>query len=255
MAPIPVSDSDSYEPVLSHIDDKILACGGNGNKNCFLYHPRNDSWSVYSTSNFTQNLQPGETFNEKIYVTDDSNPEVFDPISNSWSSWLAPLNKTGEGPCLVAWMDSFILLGGSSNKRGIQTFNHSSNNWQILDSTNVPMDIYFSGCALLPSDEILVVGSEYSNQRPAALYNIRSNTWKKLSDTTTRRDGTSLVILGTRIFAIDGHGGNIVEEFNYNTSSWKPVGTNLITHRRGHQGVIPLPADMFQHLPGGCIGV
>jgi hypothetical protein len=252
LSPIPVS---GYESVLAFIDDKILACGGLENKNCYLYHPNNDTWSVYSTSIFTHDYQPGEIFNEKIFINDGEHPEVFDPATNTWSSWAAPFIKTRLGSCLVAWKDTFTLIGGSSNRRGVQNFNHSTNTWQVLDSTAVPMDIYFSGCALLPSDEILVVGSEESDQYSAALYNIRANTWKKLSDTLNPRDGTALVTLGTHVFAIDGHYGNIVEEFNYNTSSWSPIEAKLITHREGHQGVIPLPAEMFQHLPGGCVGV
>jgi hypothetical protein len=257
LAQIPVSGSQSYEPVLAYIDDKILACAGyEPNKDCYLYHPNNDSWSIYSTSKFTHAYQPGEIYNDKIYIKDDSNPEVFDPISNSWSSWLAPLKKTGDGACLVAQKDTFLLLGGLSNQRGVQTFNHSSNTWQVLNSTNVPMDIYLSGCALLPNDEILVVGSEGTPyQSSAALYNVQSNTWKALSETPNPRDGTALVTLGKRVFAVDGHYGNIVEEFNYNTFTWSPMEAKLITHRDGHQGVIPLPAEMFQHLPGGCVGV
>ncbi len=232
-----------------------MACGGLENKNCYLYHPNNDTWSVYSTSFFTHNLQPGEIFAEKIFITDDSNPEVFDPASNSWSSWPKPISKAGDGPCLVAWMDTFILLGGFSNRRGVQTFNHSSNTWQVLDSTNVPMDIYLSGCALLPSDEILVVGSEDSDQSSAALYNIRANTWQKLPETTNAKQGASLVILGSRIFVMGDHFENVIEEFDYNTFTWSLVDAKLITHREGHQGVIALPAEMFQHLPGGCVGV
>ena len=253
MAPVPVS---LYEPVLAQIDDKILACGGNRNKNCFHYQPKNDSWSFYSTSTFTHYTQPGEIFDNKIFIADDENPEVFDPVTKTWSSWLAPSKKSGDGPCLVAWKDTFILLGGSSNRRGIQTFNHSSNTWKVLESSSVPMDINLSACILLPSEEVLVVGSEGTPYlSSAALYNIKANTWKKLPDTTNRRDGTSLVRLGSRIFAIDGHFKNVVEEFNYNNSTWSPVEAKLITHRGGHPGVIPLPAEMFQHLPGGCDGV
>jgi hypothetical protein len=118
------------------------------------------------------------------------------------------------------------------------------------------MDIYLSGCALLPNDEILVVGSEGSPFKSSmALYNIQSNTWKTLSETPNPRDGTALVTLGKRVFAVDGHYGNIVEEFNFNTFTWIPVGAKLITHRQGHQGVISLNAELFQHLPGGCVGV
>jgi hypothetical protein len=159
LAPIPVPGSQSHEPVLAYIDEKILACAGyKPNKNCYIYHPNNDSWSIYSTSTFTHESQPGEIYNDKIYIKDDSNPEVFDPIINSWSSWPAPLNKTGEGPCL------------------------------------------------------------------------------------------------TRVFAIDHDAKNVIEEFHYNNNTWSSVEAKLIVPRK-HHGTIALPAELFQHLPGGCVGV
>ena len=245
-----------YGPILSYIDGRILSCGGNKNKDCYLYHPLNDSWSVYSTSSFTHDLQPGEIYNKKIYLSDDENPEVFDPATNAWSSWPTPKNTGGEGACLVAWKEFFFLIGGYTDKRGFQTFNHSSNTWEALGSSSVPMDVLLSDCLLLPSDEILVVGSEYAPYvNSAALYNIEANTWKQLPNSTSPRAGGGLVILGTRIFVMGDHFENVVEEFDYDTSTWSPVEAKLITHRDGHQGILPLPAEMFQHLPGGCVGV
>ncbi len=257
LSPIPSSVPEFYEPVLAFTDEKILACAGNEpDKNCYLYHPNNDSWSVFSTSTFPHDRQPGEVYNDKIFINDDDHPEVFDPATNTWSSWASPLIKNGLGSCLVAWKDTFILLGGFSNRRGVQTFNHSSNTWQVLDSTAVPLNIFLSGCALLPSDEILVVGSEQSIYKSSAvLYNIQANSWKELPGTTNDREGASLVILGSRTFVMEDHFKNSVEELDYNTSSWSLVAAKLMIHREGHQGVIPLPAEMFQHLPGGCVGV
>jgi hypothetical protein len=256
LAPIPVSGLESHEPILAYIDDKILACAGfEPNKNCYLYHPNNDSWSIYSVSTFTHESQPGEIYNDKIYIKDVSNPEVFDPVSYSWSSWPAPLNGTGEGSCLVAWKDTFILLGGSSSPRGLQSFNHTSNTWQILDSSLVPMDIVYSGCILLPTDDILIVGSDIvSDHSSVALYKVRENTWETLPDTSISIHGTSLVMLGTRVFAIDCDAKNVIEEFHYNNNTWSSVEAKLIVSRF-HHGTIALPAELFQHLPGGCVGV
>ena len=141
LAPLPVSLN---EPVPAYIDNKIFVCGGSGNRNCYHYCSNNDTWSVYAIANTSHGQHRGEVFNNKIFLADDLNPEVFDPILNSWSSWPTPLNKTGYGSSLVEWKDTFILFGGSSNKRGIQVFNHSSNTWQVLDSSSVPMDLYFS---------------------------------------------------------------------------------------------------------------
>ncbi len=244
------------EPVLAYIDKTILVYGGDSrNKNFYIYHQSNDSWSVYSTSTFTHDLQPGEIYNEKIYISDDSNPEVFYPGSDTWSTWPTPKNTAGTGACLVAWKDTFFLIGGSSNQHGVQSFNHSSDTWQVLDSTNVPMDIYYSSCILLPSDNILVVGSENSlYQSSAALYNIGLKTWTKLPDTSVNRHGTSLVMLGSRVFAMDSDERNVIEEFHYNNNTWSSVEAKLIVPRM-HHGTIALPAELFQHLPGGCVGV
>lgn len=252
LAPIP---NGAFEPILAYIDDRILACGGRGNKNCNLYHPSNDSWSVYSTSSFTHSEQPGEIYDGKIFIADDSNPEVFDPASKTWYTWTAPLYKTGGGPCLVAWKDIFILFGGFSNRRGVQTFNHSTDAWQELDSSSVPIDIYFSSCILLPNDDILIVGSEDSPYRSsAALYNIRSNAWKKLPDTSISRHGASLITLGTRVFAMDSDERNVIEEYHYNSFTWSPIEAKLIAPRY-HHGTLSLPSEILQHLPFGCTGV
>ena len=232
-----------------------MGCAGNENKNCYLYNPVNDTWEVFSSADHLHNYQPGEIYEEKIFINDVSNPEVFDPATKNWSSWPAPPNPSEVCPCLLAWHDSFILIGGEPNFRAVQTFNHSSNEWKVLDSSSVPMDVFCSGCAVLPNEDVLVVGSENADVTSAAVFNVRSNTWKQLPHTSIERGGTSLVPLGSRVFAIDGHGGNVVEEFDYKTQTWISVDAKLMVFRKGHQGVVALPAEMFQHREGGCTGV
>jgi hypothetical protein len=61
-----------------------------------------------------------------------------------------------------------------------------------------------------------------------ALYNIHSNIWKTLPETSSPRDATALVTLGKRVFAFDGHAGNIVEEFDYAKKTWRPVAPNAL---------------------------
>ena len=48
------------------------------------------------------------------------------------------------------------------------------------------------------------------------------NRWQSLGDTNYLRVGTSLVQLGTRIFALDGGGPltEVVEEYHYNNNTW-----------------------------------
>ena len=227
------------------------------NTNCFIYNIGFDNWSVYSSATYVHYDQPGEVYENKIYIVDDSRPEVFDPAEEIWSSWPAAPNKSGLGPCLLTVNATFYLFGGATNTRGVQSFNHSSQNWTVLDSRFVPMDIYLSGCLALPNEEVLIVGSESASYKFSALYNARSNTWTPVADTlTVSKNGISLVALGSRIFAIGGSNTvNVTEEFHYDNNTWSPIETKLLTLHGGHHGVIALPAKMFEHLPGGCVGV
>lgn len=61
-----------------------------------------------------------------------------------------------------------------------------------------------------------------SVRREAALYDIEANTWTSLGGTKFDRFGTSLITIGTRVFAI---GGGFdpdvqVEEYNYDKDTW-----------------------------------
>ena len=167
------------------------------------------------------NFLIGVAYDKNIYIADDSNPEVFIPGTSSWLTWPAPQNSSGNGPCLVSWKDSLLLFGGDFNRRGVQQFNLTRQAWEVLDSSNVPMDIFLSSCIVLPTEDILVVGSETDPFRSsAALYHVNSNTWTKLDDTNHPRDGTSLVTLGSRVFAVEGWSTYTVEEFNYKDNTW-----------------------------------
>ncbi len=84
---------------------------------------------------------------------------------------------------------------------------------------------------------------------------VLSNTWTHLENSNVPHYGSTLVTLGKRVFSIDGHDRNFVEEFHYHNNTLSPVEAKLITWRGGHAGVLSLPAEMFSHLPNGCIGV
>ena len=123
-----------------------------------------------------------------------------------------------------------------------------------IDSS-VPFDIFYSGCVVLPSEEILVVGPASSPYyKSAAIYNVEDNQWTMVQDSSFDRDGTALVVLRKRTFAVGGGGERGIEEFDYASKSWKTVNTPLIVPRRAHS-MIAIPAELFAHLPGGCEGV
>ena len=242
-------------PVLVEADSKIIGCCGG--QSCWEYNPTKDRWSVVvATAPFATNSQPGVVYEGKVYVMDESKPQVLDPSSNTWSSWPSPPKKPGYNPWMVGRKDTIILIGGSSNLRGIQIFNVTAQTWTVKDSSKVPMDIQWSSSLTLANGNVLVVGSNHpSYYYSAAIYNPAVETWKKLEKTTTNRYGNRVVQLGGRVFAIDGFKTDLVEEFLLETETWKPVNVELLIKRDGLHSLLALPARLFSHLPGGCQGV
>jgi hypothetical protein len=244
----------SRNPVLVYINEMIIACSGG--TSCWNYNITKDSWSVIANAPFGFKNQPGVVYGKRVYVIDESNPQVFDPSSNTWSSWPAAPNKFGGAPWMVGWMDCIILLGGSSNLRGIQIFNITEQTWTVMDSSQVPMDLWWSSSLTLSNGNVFVVGSEKSGSHySAAFYNPKDNSWVKLDASDTNHFGTRLVQLGSKIYAVDGHKTDVVEEFLLETNTWKPVSVKLINKHDGLHSLLALPAKLFSHLQGGCQGV
>ena len=117
-------------------------------------------WSVYSNAQYLHSDYPGAVHADKIYLYHDQSPEIFYPIKNVWSNWTKASTSHGTYGCLVPWRDSLILLGGAGSVRAVESYNVATSTWMTIDSS-VPFDIIFSGCVVLPSEEILVVGSSH----------------------------------------------------------------------------------------------
>jgi hypothetical protein len=241
-------------PVLVDVDDIILACCGG--KSCWEYNVKEDNWTIFATAPFTHNWQPGVVYQGKVYVMDDASPQVFDPSSKTWSSWPSPPNKTGTAPWMVGWKESIILLGGNSNLRGVQIFNIAQQTWTVMDSSQVPMYLWWSSSLNLYNGTIFIVGSNViDSYYSEAYYNPTDNSWTELEKTTTNHYGTRLVQLGSKIFAIEGVSSDLTEEFELETSTWTPVDFKLQVRRSGYHSLLALPARLFSHLPGRCLGV
>jgi hypothetical protein len=251
LAPTPIRKDN---PVLVFANDRIIACAGQ--QSCWQYNMQNDTWVGFTQAPFKAEYQPGVVYQNKLYVIDTSNAHVMDLENGNWSSWPMPPNSFGYAHSMVGWEDSIILFGGESNMRGVQVFNITNQTWKVQNSSNVPMDIFWTSCLLVEQDQILLAGSESGGfHYSAAKYNPRADTWIKLADSGTNHWGSRLVKLGSRIFALDGHVIDSVEEFKMADNTWTNVETKLINSYDGYHSVLSLPSSLFAHLPGGCKGV
>ena len=226
------------------------------NKDCWVFDVNENSWSLYSSAIYYYGDEIGTEHSNKIFITGDSSyPEIFDPITNEWSTWPKPNSLHYWHSCLLAWQDSLILLGGQNSSRTVEMYQISSQTWKSLNF-DAPMEIYTSGCAVLPNKEIIVLGSiNQDNWKTAVIYNVLENIWVQAEDSFHDKYSCPLVVLGSRVFAVGGLGnGKTVEEFIYSTKSWVTVEATVLVGRWFHS-MISIPAELFSHLPGGCTGV
>ena len=250
LAPLPFSAAKN--PILVYLNQRIISCAGD--YECWQYDPKQNSWSVIAPAPFSSAAMPGAVYNGKVYIVDSFNGHVFDPTTDTWSNWQYPPISPGFAPWMVTWNDMTLLLGGSTNLRGVQSFNHVTHQWQILDSSQTPFQMYWSSCLNVQNDEILIVGSAMSpDYYSAALYNARTNQWTQLEKTVPNRSGSRLVMLGQRIFAVGGDKSDLVEEFFLTNNTWNSVEPKLQIVRGGYHTFLALPATLFADL--GCRGV
>jgi hypothetical protein len=255
LAPVPIN-GNNFEIILTYLNQKIFACGGYTNKDCWQYHVASNSWSLYTTAKYTHDFQAAAIFNNNLYIVDDYNPEKFDPTTHVWSAWTVPPNRSGDGPCLVTVADTFVLIGGYAMRRSVQVYSHVTKSWKVM-TPDIPAEMVYPGCILLPNGEdILIVGSEEPPYLSASsIYNVKSNIFHRLTDVAFNRAGAKLINFGDRIFAADGHGGSSVEEFFTTINTWTHISVGLKEWRGGHFGSVVLPASTFVNISGGCTGV
>jgi hypothetical protein len=231
-------------------DEKILACGGTYNYNCYLYDVVADQWSIYSTSHYDSTEHPGVFHKGKFYLSHDSNPQVFDPSTKTWSTWPVSPERSLYA-CLVSWNDVIIQIGGWDTGTRIFSYNPATNTWTNMNAPAPPKGLFYMSCLILPNMNVLVAGLQH--QQILTSYNVTSNTWGLNITTALPVDYSSLVLLGSRSFIVPYYSSFM--EFSYNNQSVTVTDTNFLTRHAYYPGVVAVPDAWFSYLPGGCVGV
>jgi hypothetical protein len=156
---------------------------------------------------------------------------------------------------LIALDGYFLRFGGDSGYRDIYKYNVSSDSWNFIGS-NAPMDIYFTGCTLLPDGNVLLVGSmTAANWNSYVVYNVSGNSWGPTIIGQNKRFSAVVVNLGSRVLTVYGGQVNVVEEFHWSNKTIEAKGSALLNSREFPPGAIAVPAKLFAHMPLGCLGV
>ena len=259
LASLPSISISFNDPVMVLINNQVLACGGSNSYTCVVYDIKSDSWNfLTSASKIYHGNYPGSIYQGNIYLTHDQYPEVFEPSSNLWSLWPVAPASSGMFGCMVTWKDSFLYFGGDPDENTISKYSHETKSWTTLPFSSPPILIRLSACIVLPNQNILVAGAVGSTQnfRRYAIYNVTSNNWPIWVNGFADRSHSTAVFLGERVFIFSGSYVNNIEEYHYDKNNIVTTSRfQLLTSRATKPGVLSLPAYLFSHLPGGCVGV
>ncbi|KDQ71564.1 Kelch-like ECH-associated protein 1 [Zootermopsis nevadensis] len=124
--------------------------------------------------------------NDKIYVAggrDGKNKkylnsvEVYDPDTNRWT-FVAPMHYRRTVHSCVAFHGCLYVLGGCNDKScrfRIEKYDAAEDTW-----TEIPWNIFYSGCTEVIDDMIFVILNYYnpcSNFNRVACFNDKENQW------------------------------------------------------------------------------
>ena len=182
-------------------------------------------------------------------------------ISPRTTGLTFPIN-IGQGTCMVQYKDTFVSFGGDGNSMIVQQYNHTTKLWSNLP--NLIHGAIYHNCVLLPNTEgkALIVGVDSccgTNVQYANVYDLVTKTQTIVAAPSILRGwGINLVVLGSRIFALNGWtwSANVptVEEYHTLNNSWTKITAPLITPRHRSR-TISVPASWFSNFTGGCKGV
>jgi len=191
----------------------------------------------------------------RMYLADDNQPEVFDPLTNTWSNWTRP-PTTMCFSCLVSWNNYIFQFGGNTPvySRQVQKYDPSTDKWTNI-STKPPFDIYRSGCVTLPNGNILIVGSMATSATAYTEYDVVRNVWSPVIHGKVLEFDSTPLVLGSRVFVIPPSGPKPVEEYIYGSSSLSFSALNLSITTFYKPAAVAVPARWFSHIPGGCYGI
>ena len=209
---------------------------------------------INDTNISTSELLILSIINAPCLILDDVTPKIFDPATRNWTTWsLAPQSSIYS--CLIALDGYFLRFGGIEGIRDIYKYNVTSDTWTFINS-NVTMDFYSSGCTLLPSGNVILVGSFTASYLYSyVVYNVSGNSWGQIINGQTQRYSAVVLMLGTRVFSVYGGQVNVVEEFHWSNNTIEIKSSALLNGRVQPPGAIAVPAKLFANMRGGCLGV
>jgi len=277
------------------LDGRVLVVGGIGGKEypnrptaeAELYDPKTKKWRATGSLDvprwlFTATLLHGSgcdpNCGKVLAVGGNSGPalttaELFDPMTEKWSSAgsVTALRSNGtatlvSGPKCGSICGQVLVTGGPS--KTTELFDPSDGTWaptgeMVAASTG-------GSAALLPSGEVLVIGSGanlspgtagYTSALNAQLFDPVLGTWASTPPPSVPRLASVLARLGDGgILAVGGNSDSTYSELYYRTARtadskevWEPIGNLKLARVSQTQTLLGCRADSPVLVAGGLV--
>ena len=243
---------------------KVLAAGGQeGCTACAappaadaeLYDPVANTWSAAASMStaregHTATLLP----NGKVLVagghidnttnTNTSSAELFDPVSNTWSS-AGTMSAAREGHTATLLPNGKVLVAGGADATA-DLYDPVGNTWSPGGSMSTARAAHTA--TLLPNGKVLTAGGFDSSgvTASAEVYDPVANTWAAAgSMSTARSDHTATLLPNGKVLAAGGSttagsaGAASAELYDAVADLWSPAGNMLHPHSSPTATLIP----------------
>lgn len=247
-AAAPMSQARSYHTATLLLDGRVLVTGGDpgtppigiGSATSELYDPTGDTWTP--VPDMSVNRGPNHSAvllkDGRVLVIGEANPEIFDPMTNSWV-------LTSEPSSLVAAFDATLLPDGrvlaiADGGEEAWLYDPVADAW--TDIADPPFVGFSPTLTLLGNGLVLRVGST----RPSAgvstinhLFDPANLTWTETGSVSVPRLDHRSVLLTTGEVLVAGgtFGASSPSAELYDPTAWLPAGSPAI-QRSGHTATL-----------------
>ncbi len=251
---------------------KILMTGGGDPSQVAeesqLYEPTSDTWS--NTANFpafkshshSATLLPdGKVLVAGGYGTPDaSSPttlnraEIYDPVTNGWSSAPSTMNSVHSNHTATLLHDGKILVAGGGYTGTSELYDHRYGTWAYTEGMNHSRDYHTA--TLLPDGRVLVAGGfnlAVGKLASAEIYDPATGTWSLAENMNVARQGHTATLLldGTVLVSGGANGTDSAEIYDPATGIWSLA--TPMPGPRDHRTATLLPDGRVLLTAGGAV--
>jgi N-acetylneuraminic acid mutarotase len=134
------------------------------------------------------------------HLEDTAVVEIYDSATNSWTRGTnAPSDGHGHGMAAVG--HEIVVAGGFGDMQSTYIYDTRADKWRA--GARMPETRLFPGCAAV-GGSVYVFGNRDDGDIPLLRYDVGTDTWATVAQTSVKTHRTAAVVLHGQIYVIGG---------------------------------------------------